>query len=101
MNFDPDLTVFDDAAYAGILAASLVEKGIPVQIALPLVQASVPDRKVPAHLREVLDVVAPGFCDAFESDMNDPRSWDAARELHAELVASGELQSGSDTDPAH
>lgn len=101
MKFDPDLTVFDDMAYAGILAASLVQKGIPVQIALPLVQASVPDRKVPAHLREVLDDMLPGFCDALESDMNNPRSWDAARELHAEMVASGELQSDADSVTVH
>lgn len=101
MNFDPDLTVFDDKAYAGILAASLVQKGIPVEIALHLVQESVPDRKVPAHLRKALDVLIPGFCDALEQDMNDPRSWDAARELHAEMVASGELRSDADSGTVH
>lgn len=101
MNFDPDLTVFDDASYAGLLAVSLVEKGIPVGLALFVTLESVAERKVPPHLREPLDIVMPGFCDALESDMNNPKSWEAARELHAELVASGELQNLSDTGTAH
>lgn len=101
MNFNPDLTVFDDAAYAGLLANSLIEEGLPVGLVLLLVQESVPERKVPQHLREPLDIAMPGFCDALESDMNSPESWEAAREIHSQLVASGALQNPTTTDTVH